>query len=48
MKLIKKAIAALSYEVVKNQKLGINIGWQQKSSINNSIASYGLSYTVGF
>jgi len=38
----------LSYEVVKNQKLGLNIGWQQKSSINNSIASYGLSYTVGF
>jgi hypothetical protein len=38
----------LSYEVVKNQKLGLNIGWQQKSLINNSIASYGLSYTVGF
>lgn len=38
----------LSYAVAKNQRIGVNLGWQQKSLINSSIASYGVSYTVGF
>jgi hypothetical protein len=40
--------AGLSYEVAKNQRIGVNAGWQQKSLTNASITSYGASYTVGF
>ncbi len=40
--------AGLSYEVLPNQRIGANFGWQQKSLTNASITSYGVSYTVGF
>lgn len=40
--------AGLSYEVLPNQRVGANFGWQQKSLTNSSISSYGVSYTVGF
>jgi hypothetical protein len=40
--------AGLSYKVAPNQRIGANFGWQQKSLTNARIASYGVSYTVGF
>jgi hypothetical protein len=40
--------AGLSYEVLPNQRIGANFGWQQKSLTNASVTSYGVSYTVGF
>jgi hypothetical protein len=40
--------AGLGYEVVKNQRVGVNFGWQQKSLTNASVGSVGASYTVGF
>jgi hypothetical protein len=40
--------AGLAYEVAKNQKIGVNFGWQQKSLTNANISSVGVSYTIGF
>lgn len=40
--------AGLSYQVAKDQKIGVNVGWQQKSLTNSNISSVGVSYTVGF
>jgi len=37
-----------SYEVLPNQRVSVNAGWQQKSLTNSSITSYGVGYTVGF
>jgi hypothetical protein len=40
--------AGLSYSITKNQRVGINVGWQQKGLTNTNIGSIGLSYTIGF
>lgn len=40
--------AGLSYEVGKNQRVGVSVGWQQKGLSNADITSYGLNYTAGF
>ena len=40
--------AGLNYSIDKDQKIGVNIGWQQKSLTNNNINSVGVSYSVGF
>jgi hypothetical protein len=38
----------LSVQVAKNQRLGINTGWQQRGLTNPNITNYGISYSVGF
>ena len=40
--------AGLTYEVAKDQRVGANVGWQQRNLYNANITSYGVSYTVGF
>ena len=40
--------AGLSYEVAKGQKIGVNVGWQQKGLTDANATSYGVSYTAGF
>ena len=40
--------ASLNYEVVKNHRIGVNIGWQQRNLNNANINSVGLSYSLGF
>ena len=40
--------AGLSYEVAKNQRIGISFGWQQRGLVNANINSVGVSYSVGF
>ena len=40
--------AGVSYDLFKNQYIGANIGWQQKSLLNTSILSGAVTYTVGF
>lgn len=40
--------AGLSYEVGKDQRIGVSVGWQQKGLTNADVTSYGLSYTAGF
>jgi outer membrane autotransporter protein len=40
--------AGVSYDVAKNQRIGVNVGWQQKSLINTSVGSIGANYTIGF
>jgi uncharacterized protein with beta-barrel porin domain len=39
--------AGLAYSITNTQKVGVNLGWQQKGS-NADITSIGVSYTVGF
>ena len=38
----------ISYDLAKNQYVGLSVGWQQKSLLNTSILSGALTYTVGF
>jgi len=40
--------AGLSYEVAKNQRIGVNVGWQEKNLSSTNIGSIGISYTIGF
>jgi hypothetical protein len=40
--------AGLNYEIIKNHRIGVNIGWQQRNLYNANINSVGLSYSVGF
>lgn len=40
--------AGMSYEVAKNQRVGVNVGWQQKTLVNSNVGSFGVNYTVGF
>ena len=40
--------AGMSYEVAKNQRIGVNVGWQQKTLVNANVGSIGINYTVGF
>lgn len=40
--------AGISYEVGKNQRVGVSVGWQQKGLTNADVTSYGLNYTAGF
>lgn len=39
--------AGLAYSITNTQKVGVNLGWQQKGS-NADITSVGVSYTIGF
>ena len=40
--------AGLTYEFIPNHKVGVNVGWQQRSLIDMNVKSFGLNYTVGF
>ena len=40
--------AGMSYEVAKNQRVSVNVGWQQQTLVNANVGSVGVSYTVGF
>ena len=40
--------AGLSYAVTPNSKIGVNVGFQDKSPSGKSIGSVGISYTIGF
>jgi hypothetical protein len=38
----------VSYDLAKNQYLGLSIGWQEKSLLNTSVISGAATYTIGF
>lgn len=40
--------AGVSYEFIPNHKIGVNVGWQQKSLIDASVGSVGSTYSYGF
>ena len=40
--------AGVSYEFIPNHKVGVNVGWQQKSLIDANVGSVGMNYTWGF
>lgn len=40
--------AGLNYKLNQNQNVGLNVGFEQKSLINPSASSIGLTYTYGF
>lgn len=40
--------AGLSYAVTPNSKVGVNVGFQDKTPSGKSIGTIGLSYTIGF
>lgn len=40
--------AGVSYELLPNQRVGVNVGWQQKSLINANVGSVGITYSIGF
>ena len=40
--------AGLSYQVTKNSKVGVNVGFQDKTPSGNNVGYVGLSYTIGF
>lgn len=40
--------AGLSYQVTKNSKVGVNVGFQDKTPSGNNVGFVGLSYTIGF
>ena len=40
--------AGLTYEFMPNHKVGVNVGWQQKSLIDANVKSFGINYTYGF
>ena len=40
--------AGLIYEFAPGQKIGLNVGWQQRSLLDASVGSFGLTYSLGF
>ena len=40
--------AGLVYEFTPGQKIGVNVGWQQRSLLDASVGSIGLTYSLGF
>jgi hypothetical protein len=40
--------AGLSYAVTKNSKVGVNVGFQDKTPSGNNVGYVGVSYTIGF
>ena len=42
------ASAGLSYELAPNQRIGVNVGFQDKTLSGHSVGSVGISYTLGF
>ena len=40
--------SGFTYETVKNQRLGVNFGYQQRDLFHTKVTGIGINYTIGF